>query len=83
MTYEEESYILDTLMEIQEFIRSPEYKQLTRETHENNIMLRQIIKVLNTYLSQHNQENSNDFDRNVLANIVSQIFDINRLLKKR
>ena len=44
MTYEEESYVLDTLIEIQETIRSPEFKQLIKETHENNIMLKQIIK---------------------------------------
>ena len=47
MTYKEESYVLDTLIEIQEFIRSPAYKQFLRETHENNIMLKQIIKVIN------------------------------------
>ena len=48
MKYEEESYVLDTLKEIQETIRSPEFKQLIKETHENNIMLKQIIKVINT-----------------------------------
>ena len=73
MTYEEESYVLDALKEIQETIRSPEFKQLIKETHENNIMLRQIIKVINTWFSHHNQENSDDFDRNVLANLVSNI----------
>jgi hypothetical protein len=71
MTYEEETYVLDTLKEIQDTIRSPAFKQLVMETHENNIMLKQIIKVINTWLSHHNQENSNDFDRNVLANIIS------------
>jgi len=48
------------LKEIQETIRSPEFKQLKREIHENNIMLRNIIKYLNTNLAYHNQENSND-----------------------
>ena len=28
MTYKEESYVLDTLKELQETIRSPEFKQL-------------------------------------------------------
>lgn len=83
MTYKEESYVLDTLIEIQETIRSPAYKQFLRETHENNIMLKQIIKVINTYIAHHNQENSNDFDRNVLANIVSSGLDFNKLLKIR
>ena len=81
MTYKEESYVLDTLKEIQETIRSPEFKQLIKETHENNIMLKQIIKVINTWLSHHNQENSNDFDRNVLANFVSNMFDFNKMFK--
>ena len=57
MTYKEETYVLDTLKEIQETIRSPEFKQLIKETHENNIMLRQIIKVINTWFAHHNQEN--------------------------
>ena len=43
MTYKEETYVLDTLKEIQEFIRSPTYKQHIKEVHENNIMLKQII----------------------------------------
>ena len=30
MTYKEEGYVLDTLIEIQETIRSPEFKQLIK-----------------------------------------------------
>ena len=82
MTYEEESYVLDSLKEIQETIRSPEFKQLIKETHENNIMLRNIIKYINTTIAHYNQENSNDFDRNVLANIVSGIFDFNKMFRR-
>ena len=78
MTYDEESYVLDTLKEIQETIRSPEFKQLIRETHENNIMLRQIIKVINTWLKHHPQENANDFNMNVIANLVSNILDFKK-----
>ena len=78
MTYKEESYVLDTLKEIQETIRSPEFKQLIRETHENNIMLRQIIKVINTWLKHHPQENANDFNMNVIANLVSNILDFKK-----
>ena len=78
MTYKEESYVLDTLKEIQETIRSPEFKQLIIETHENNIMLRQIIKVINTWLKHHPQENANDFNMNVIANLVSNIFDFKK-----
>lgn len=75
MTYQEESYVLDTLEEIQDVIRSPDFKQLVKETHENNIMLRQIIKVINTYLARHHQENEDDFGRNVLANLISGVID--------
>ena len=82
MNYEEESYVLDTLKEMQETIRSPELKQLIKETHENNIMLRQIIKVINTWFAHHNQENDNDFNRNVMANLISNIFDFNKIFKR-
>ena len=82
MTYKEETYVLDTLKELQERIRDMPIEQLVRETHENNIMLKQIIKVINTWFSHHNQENSNDFERNVMANLVSNIFDFNKLFKQ-
>ena len=82
MTYDEESYVLDTLKEIQETIRSPEFKQLIKETHENNIMLRQIIKVINTWIKHHPQENANDFNMNVIANLISSRFDFNKIFKR-
>ena len=82
MKYKEESYVLDTLKEIQDFIRSPTFKQLVKETHENNIILRQIIRVINTHNARHHQENEDDFMRNVLANLVSGGFDINTLFKR-
>ena len=82
MTYKEETYVLDTLKKKQETIRSPEFKQLIRETHENNIMLRQIIKVINTWIKHHPQENANDFNMNVIANLISNGIDINKLFKK-
>ena len=81
MTYDEETYVLNTIKEIQETIRSPEFKQLIKETHENNIMLKSIIKYINTTLAHHNQENSNDFDRNVLANILSGILEGNNMFR--
>lgn len=73
MTYKEETYVLDTLKELQERIRDMPIEKLFKETHENNIMLRQICKVINHYLRNHNQENENDFGRNILANMVSNI----------
>lgn len=75
MSYSEETYVLDTLKELQEKIRDmPNLELLAKEVHENNIMLKQIIKVINTWFAHHNQENDNDFDRNVMANLVSNIF---------
>lgn len=82
MTYKEEGYVLDTLIEIQETIRSPDFKQLIKETHENNIMLRQIIKYLNHEIAYANQENANDFNMNVIANLVSSGLDFNKIFKR-
>ena len=48
------------------------------EVHENNIMLRQIVKVINVYIARHHQENDDDFNRNVLANMVSNIMGFGR-----
>ena len=62
MTYQEESYILDSLA------------QVKQEVHENNLMLRQICEVINVHLSRYHQENEDDFMRNVLANLVSTFF---------
>ena len=82
MDYNEESYVLDTLKELQRTVRSPEFKQLIQETHENNKMLKQIIKVINTYVSRHHQENEDDFVRNIIANQISNMLDINSFIKK-
>lgn len=69
MTKQDENYIFEIL------------EQIRDETHQNNVMLRQICKVVNTYLANHHQENEDDFGRNVLANLVSNMFDIKRLRK--
>ena len=69
MTKKDENYVLDIL------------EQIAEETHQNNIMLKQICKVVNVYLSKHHQENEDDFGRNVLANLISNIFDIKRIRK--
>lgn len=50
-----------------------EERQLLEEVHENNIMLHQICDVINVYLGRHHQENEDDFGRNVLANLVSEV----------
>ena len=45
-------------------------------------MLRQIIKYLNHEIAYANQENDKDFNRNVMANFVSNIFDFNKIFKR-
>ena len=82
MTYKEETQVLDTLKELQEKIRDMSIEQLIRETHENNIMLRQIITVINTWIKHHPQKNTNDFNMNVIANLISSRLDINKLFKR-
>ncbi len=82
MTYKEETFVLNTLKEVKEFVRSPIFKQLIKETHENNIMLRQIIKYLNHEIAYANQENANDFNMNVIANLISNGIDIKKLFNK-
>lgn len=59
MTRIDEEYLFDSL------------EQIKQETHENNIMLRKIIKAINYHTSNTNNENNDDFVRNVLANLIS------------
>lgn len=61
MTYKEESYILDSIT------------QIKAEVHQNNLMLRDLCNAVNVYLSNQNKENEDDFGRNVIANLVSEI----------
>lgn len=75
MTNREEKYILNSLDNINDFLDG-ELKIMMKEMHENNIMLKEIIKVINTYLSRHHQENEDDFMRNVIANLISGRIDL-------
>ena len=61
MTYKEEKQIFDTLKDIQD------------KTNENNYMLKQIIAFINGYIAKANSENDNDFQRNILANLISNM----------
>ena len=63
MTYKEESYVLDNI------------KQIVKETHENNIMLRQICSYIRYVYSHRPSDEQNAFEQNVFANIVSELFD--------
>lgn len=64
MTYNEESYILDSITQIRE------------EAYQNNLMLKDLCNVVNVYLANHHQENEDDFGRNVLANLISSTIDL-------
>ena len=44
-----------------------EEKQLLREVHENNIMLRSIVKYLNAQIAA---KDSKDFGLNLVANVI-------------
>ncbi len=67
MTYDEESYILDSIA------------QIKAEVHHSNQMLSQLCSVVNIYLANHHQENEDDFGRNVLANLLSQFIDVSKI----
>ena len=83
MTYDEETYVLKSIKEIKELIRSPTFAQAIKEIHENNIMLRQIIKYLNREIAYANTENENDFNMNVIANLISNGLEVNKLFKRK
>ena len=83
MTHRQEAYVLDSLDEVNSTIRGPAIRQLVKETHENNIMLRQIVQYLKNEMTHASQENMDDFGRNVLANIVSSKLDIREIFKRR
>ena len=70
MNREDEEYLFECLEQIKE------------ETHENNSMLRHLVKVANTYIANHRNENEEDFLRNIIANIVSSGFDISKLIRR-
>lgn len=70
MIGKEEKHIFDSLAIIMD------------EVHENNLMLRDICEAINTYLSRHHIENEEDFGRNVLANLISNIIDLKKIKRK-
>ena len=48
-----------------------EEKELLRLTRENNFILKQIYGYLSYHISNANQENIDDFFRNIIANVIS------------
>lgn len=63
MTYKEEGYLLDGV------------RQIAKETHENNVMLRQICSYISYVYSQRPNDEDKAFEQNVFANIVSEMLD--------
>lgn len=45
---------------------------------ENNRMLKSIIKYINYSAANHHNDNIGEFERNILANLISNIFPFNR-----
>lgn len=45
--------------------------ELLELTRDNNRMLKEIINAINIYLSKINSENQSDFERNIIANLIS------------
>ena len=74
MTEEAENYILEILEELQDKVKDIPIEQLIRETHENNIMLRQIIQYINMTIKNSQNEEMQDFMRNVLADMFCSRF---------
>ena len=62
-------------MNLQNSMTHKEESYLLNTVTENNEMLHQIIGVLTYYIKNHNQENEDDFARNVVANLVSEGFN--------
>lgn len=46
-------------------------EELLELAKDNNRMLKEIIEFINIYLSKLNDENQKDFERNILANLIS------------
>ena len=58
-----------------------EEQELLTLTRDNNRMLREIISYINLKDSQADNENLNDFLRNILANIISTNMDLRNFVK--
>lgn len=57
-------------------------EELLQLTKENNYMLKQIIAYINSINRNADNENSNDFIRNILANLISNTIDLSKMFNK-
>ena len=58
-----------------------EEQELLTLTRDNNRMLREIISYINLKDSLADNENLNDFLRNILANVISTNMELNNFVK--
>lgn len=56
-----------------------EEQELLRLVYDNNRMLREIIAYTNLKESQADNENNNDFFRNIIANLISSGLTLDKL----
>ena len=54
--------------------------ELLDVTYDNNRMLKYIVKCINAHMYNAENENTNDFMRNVIANLISGRISLNRQL---
>lgn len=57
-------------------------EELLQLTRENNYMLKQIIVYLNNINANADNENDNDFIRNILANLISNQMDYTKIINR-
>ena len=61
---------------------SQKMEELLQLTRENNYMLKQIIAYINHINANADNENNNDFIRNILANLVSNQIDYTKIINR-
>lgn len=61
---------------------SQKMEELLQLAKENNYMLKQIIAYINSINRNADNENNNDFIRNILANLISNTIDYNKVFNK-
>lgn len=50
-------------------------EEIKNIAYENNLMLNQIIKFINLWAQNSDRENMNDFNMNILANLIGNMFE--------
>lgn len=61
---------------------SQKMEELLQLVKENNYMLKQIIAYINNINANADNENNNDFIRNILANLISNQIDYTKIINR-